>query len=162
MSSSSMAARAKLTAYRLHGGRVLTITALGSNVAEARKRAYAAVDRIRWPVGSCRRDTRWRAMPAKPIVACEKRRVFMLSRRYVWMNLKGSHCICKKARSVGLISCKLIGAFGRDSVAPPPARMAGRPLPRLRHGDPRHRPGPSHPRARLPLRFIQTYRRDNI
>ncbi len=44
------------------GGRVLTITALGSNVAEARKRAYAAVDRIRWPAGFCRRDIGWRAI----------------------------------------------------------------------------------------------------
>ena len=38
------------------GGRVLCITALGRNVAEARDRAYAAVDRIDWPDGFCRRD----------------------------------------------------------------------------------------------------------
>ena len=33
------------------GGRVLAITALGSNVAEAQRRAYGAVDRIKWPEG---------------------------------------------------------------------------------------------------------------
>src|SRR5271169_3954024 len=42
------------------GGRVLTITALGRNVADARDRAYAAVDRIDWPEGFCRRDIAWR------------------------------------------------------------------------------------------------------
>ena len=38
------------------GGRVLGVTALGSNIAAARDRAYAAVDRIDWPEGFCRRD----------------------------------------------------------------------------------------------------------
>jgi phosphoribosylamine---glycine ligase len=38
------------------GGRVLNVSALGQNVSEARERAYAAVDRIRWPEGFCRRD----------------------------------------------------------------------------------------------------------
>src|SRR5579871_1700338 len=33
------------------GGRVLTITALGANIAEAQRRAYEAVDRIKWPEG---------------------------------------------------------------------------------------------------------------
>ena len=42
------------------GGRVLTITALGHNLADARDRAYAAVDRIDWPEGFCRRDIAWR------------------------------------------------------------------------------------------------------
>jgi phosphoribosylamine--glycine ligase len=42
------------------GGRVLTITALGRNVSEARDRAYSAVDRIDWPEGFCRRDIAWR------------------------------------------------------------------------------------------------------
>lgn len=42
------------------GGRVLTVTALGRTVAEARDRAYAAVDRIDWPEGFCRRDIGWR------------------------------------------------------------------------------------------------------
>ena len=38
------------------GGRVLGVTALGSDFEEARGRAYAAVDRIDWPQGFCRRD----------------------------------------------------------------------------------------------------------
>lgn len=43
------------------GGRVLTITALGNDVADARKRAYAAIERIKWPEGFFRRDIGWRA-----------------------------------------------------------------------------------------------------
>jgi phosphoribosylamine--glycine ligase len=38
------------------GGRVLGVTALGGDLATARDRAYAAVDRIDWPEGFCRRD----------------------------------------------------------------------------------------------------------
>jgi phosphoribosylamine---glycine ligase len=38
------------------GGRVLGVTALGSDIGAARNRAYAAVDRIDWPQGFCRRD----------------------------------------------------------------------------------------------------------
>jgi phosphoribosylamine--glycine ligase len=38
------------------GGRVLGITALGEDLAAARDRAYAVVDRIQWPEGFCRRD----------------------------------------------------------------------------------------------------------
>ncbi|WP_225767871.1 phosphoribosylamine--glycine ligase [Inquilinus sp. Marseille-Q2685] len=38
------------------GGRVLAVTALGADIAEARSRAYQAVDRIDWPEGFCRRD----------------------------------------------------------------------------------------------------------
>lgn len=45
-----------------HGGRVLSVTARGKTVAEAQKRAYAAVDRIDWPDGFCRRDIGWRAI----------------------------------------------------------------------------------------------------
>jgi phosphoribosylamine---glycine ligase len=45
-----------------NGGRVLAITALGGNVAEAHSRAYAAVDRLKWPEGFCRRDIGWRAI----------------------------------------------------------------------------------------------------
>ncbi|GHD55141.1 phosphoribosylamine--glycine ligase [Thalassobaculum fulvum] len=44
------------------GGRVLGVTALGAGAAEARDRAYAAVDRIDWPDGFCRRDIGWRAV----------------------------------------------------------------------------------------------------
>src|SRR6185503_9512308 len=38
------------------GGRVLGVTALGRDLAAARQRAYAAVDRIDWTEGFCRRD----------------------------------------------------------------------------------------------------------
>lgn len=38
------------------GGRVLGITALGSDLTQARDRAYAAIDRIDWPEGFYRRD----------------------------------------------------------------------------------------------------------
>ncbi len=44
------------------GGRVLAITALGRDAAEAQSRAYAAVDRLDWPGGFCRRDIGWRAI----------------------------------------------------------------------------------------------------
>ncbi len=44
------------------GGRVLAVTALGRTVSEAQVRAYAAVDRIDWPEGFCRRDIGWRAV----------------------------------------------------------------------------------------------------
>ena len=45
-----------------NGGRVLSVTALGASVNEAQARAYAAVDRIDWPEGFCRRDIGWRAV----------------------------------------------------------------------------------------------------
>jgi phosphoribosylamine---glycine ligase len=38
------------------GGRVLGVTAMGRDIAEARERAYGAVDKIDWPQGFCRRD----------------------------------------------------------------------------------------------------------
>jgi phosphoribosylamine---glycine ligase len=44
------------------GGRVLGITGRGATLADARDRAYAAVDRIDWPGGFCRRDIGWRAL----------------------------------------------------------------------------------------------------
>src|SRR5262245_20499138 len=44
------------------GGRVLNVCALGKSAAEAQRRAYEAVDRIRWPEGFCRRDIGWRAV----------------------------------------------------------------------------------------------------
>ena len=44
------------------GGRVLNVTGIGADIAEARERAYAAVDRIIWPGGFCRRDIGWRAL----------------------------------------------------------------------------------------------------
>jgi phosphoribosylamine--glycine ligase len=44
------------------GGRVLNVTAIAPDIAEARRRAYAAVDAIDWPDGFCRRDIGWRAL----------------------------------------------------------------------------------------------------
>ncbi|MFV3073136.1 phosphoribosylamine--glycine ligase [Niveispirillum fermenti] len=45
-----------------NGGRVLGVTAIAPRVADARTRAYEAVDRIDWKEGFCRRDIAWRAM----------------------------------------------------------------------------------------------------
>ena len=44
------------------GGRVLGVTALGPTIAEAQKRAYAAVAAIDWPGGFCRKDIGWRVV----------------------------------------------------------------------------------------------------
>jgi phosphoribosylamine--glycine ligase len=48
-----------------NGGRVLNICASGETVTEAKQRAYAAIDRIRWPDGFCRRDIAWQAVEAE-------------------------------------------------------------------------------------------------
>jgi len=45
-----------------NGGRVLDVTAAGKTFAEAQARAYAAVDKIVWPEGFCRRDIGARAV----------------------------------------------------------------------------------------------------
>jgi phosphoribosylamine--glycine ligase len=45
-----------------NGGRVLNVCATGKSIREAQERAYAAVDRIRWPEGFCRRDIGWQAV----------------------------------------------------------------------------------------------------
>lgn len=45
-----------------NGGRVLGICGLGASVAEAQRRAYAAVDKVDWPEGFCRHDIGWRAI----------------------------------------------------------------------------------------------------
>jgi phosphoribosylamine--glycine ligase len=47
------------------GGRVLNVTASGATLEEARARAYAAIDRIDWPEGFCRRDIGWRVLGAR-------------------------------------------------------------------------------------------------
>ncbi|MFB9262951.1 phosphoribosylamine--glycine ligase [Bradyrhizobium erythrophlei] len=47
---------AKDGAILANGGRVLNVCAMGKTVTEARDRAYAAVDRIKWPDGFFRRD----------------------------------------------------------------------------------------------------------
>jgi phosphoribosylamine--glycine ligase len=44
------------------GGRVLGVTAVGKDIAEAQSRAYSAVDQIDWPEGFCRTDIGWRAV----------------------------------------------------------------------------------------------------
>ncbi len=48
------------------GGRVLGVTGTGDTLAQARTRAYDAVDLIDWPDGFCRRDIGWRALKAAP------------------------------------------------------------------------------------------------
>ena len=45
-----------------NGGRVLNVTALGKTARDAQMKAYAAVDKIDWPEGFCRRDIGWRAV----------------------------------------------------------------------------------------------------
>jgi phosphoribosylamine--glycine ligase len=48
--------------FLANGGRVLSVTALGRDVAEAQARAYAAIAKIDWPGGFCRKDIGWRAI----------------------------------------------------------------------------------------------------
>ncbi len=47
-----------------HGGRVLNVSAVGHDVAEARTHAYAAVGKIDWPGGFCRSDIGLRSLQA--------------------------------------------------------------------------------------------------
>jgi phosphoribosylamine--glycine ligase len=44
------------------GGRVLGVTARGRDIRQAQVRAYAAVDKIDWPEGFCRREIGNRAI----------------------------------------------------------------------------------------------------
>jgi phosphoribosylamine--glycine ligase len=44
------------------GGRVLNVCGIGDSIADAQRRAYSAVDKIKWPGGFCRRDIGWRAI----------------------------------------------------------------------------------------------------
>ncbi|HYE43701.1 MAG TPA: phosphoribosylamine--glycine ligase [Caulobacteraceae bacterium] len=55
-------ARAHDGALTASGGRVLNVCAVGVDVADARERAYAAVNRIDWPGGFHRTDIGWRAL----------------------------------------------------------------------------------------------------
>jgi phosphoribosylamine--glycine ligase len=50
-----------------NGGRVLNVTALDKSVGQAQARAYAAVDRIRWPEGFCRRDIGYLAIAREAV-----------------------------------------------------------------------------------------------
>jgi phosphoribosylamine---glycine ligase len=45
-----------------NGGRVLNVCAVAPSIEAARERVYAAVDKIRWPEGFCRRDIGARAI----------------------------------------------------------------------------------------------------
>ncbi|MEM9028439.1 MAG: phosphoribosylamine--glycine ligase [Pseudomonadota bacterium] len=45
-----------------NGGRVLNVTARGTDILSAHQRAYASVDAIDWPGGFYRRDIGWRAI----------------------------------------------------------------------------------------------------
>ena len=45
-----------------NGGRVLNVTALASNVSDAREKAYQALAMIDWPGGFFRNDIGWRAV----------------------------------------------------------------------------------------------------
>ena len=45
-----------------NGGRVLNVCARGNSVAQAQQRAYAAIDKIKWVDGFCRRDIGWQAI----------------------------------------------------------------------------------------------------
>jgi phosphoribosylamine--glycine ligase len=56
------AARAEDGGLTAAGGRVLNVCAQGANLAEARERAYAAIERIDWPEGFYRTDIGWRAL----------------------------------------------------------------------------------------------------
>ena len=47
---------------RANGGRVLGVTATGSDIAAAQSKAYDAVGQIDWPGGFYRRDIGWRAV----------------------------------------------------------------------------------------------------
>jgi phosphoribosylamine--glycine ligase len=45
-----------------NGGRVLNVTALGADVAQAQAKAYAAVKQIKWDDAYYRTDIGWRAI----------------------------------------------------------------------------------------------------
>jgi phosphoribosylamine--glycine ligase len=50
------------------GGRVLNVTAMGASVTEAQRIAYAAVDKVSFPSGFCRRDIGWREVEREKAV----------------------------------------------------------------------------------------------
>ncbi len=57
------------------GGRVLGVTARGAGIGEARSRAYAAIDKIDWPDGFCRRDIGWRAVAREAVERSSRARL---------------------------------------------------------------------------------------
>jgi len=50
-----------------NGGRVLNVTATAKTVSEAQRRAYEAIDHIKWPEGFCRRDIGWQAVAREKV-----------------------------------------------------------------------------------------------
>lgn len=64
------ATRRKDNQLLAEGGRVLGVTATGSDIAKAHKKAYQAVDLIDWPEGFCRRDIGWRAIRDLKLLRC--------------------------------------------------------------------------------------------
>ncbi len=51
--------------FSLPNRSVLGVTARGRDIKQAQTRAYAAVDKIDWKGGFCRRDIGWRALVHK-------------------------------------------------------------------------------------------------
>lgn len=45
-----------------NGGRVLGVTGWAADIIQAQKKAYEAVDKVKWADGFCRRDIGWRAV----------------------------------------------------------------------------------------------------
>mgnify|MGYP000247656497 CR=1 FL=1 len=41
---------------------MLNVTTMAPTIKDAQERAYAAVDKVDWPGGFCRRDIGWRAL----------------------------------------------------------------------------------------------------
>ena len=112
------------------GGRVLGVTAKGRDIREAQAKAYAAVDKIDWPGGFCRRDIGWRAVsrllfivrPAKvghPVREAFQFRKLPHPAPAVTANARTHHA----GREVGLarqpsarIQVKLAAAAGRPQI----------------------------------------------
>jgi len=46
-----------------HAGTIERDPARGDSLEDARNRAYAMIDHLRWPEGFCRSDIGWRALP---------------------------------------------------------------------------------------------------
>ncbi|CAN7218744.1 phosphoribosylamine--glycine ligase [Rhizobium sp. LjRoot98] len=49
------------------GGRVLNVTAMGGSVSAAKDKAYAALDKVEWDNGFCRRDIGWQAVEREKV-----------------------------------------------------------------------------------------------
>ena len=58
---------AKANNFSPMAAKILNVTGVGADVAEARARAYAAIDMIDWPGGFYRRDIGWRALARDPV-----------------------------------------------------------------------------------------------